>query len=34
MSQKVVVIGGVAIGPKAASRLKRLQPDAEVTLVD
>lgn len=34
MSQKVVVIGAVATGPRAASRLKRLQPDAEVTMVE
>ncbi len=34
MSLKVVVIGGVALGPKAACRLKRVDPDADVTLVD
>ncbi|MDP3431149.1 MAG: FAD-dependent oxidoreductase, partial [Desulfomicrobium sp.] len=34
MSLKVVVIGGVALGPKAACRLKRVVPDAEVTMVD
>ncbi len=34
MAKKIVIIGGVAAGPKAASRLKRLLPDAEVTLVD
>ncbi len=28
--QKVVVIGAVAAGPKAACRLKRLDADAEV----
>ena len=31
---RVLIIGGVACGPKAASRLKRLIPVAEVTLVD
>ena len=31
---KVVVVGGVACGPKAASRLMRLIPDAEITLVE
>lgn len=31
---RVVVIGAVALGPKAASRFKRLMPEAEVTLVD
>lgn len=34
MSQHVVVIGAVALGPKAASRLKRLDPDAKVTMLD
>ncbi|MDR3570189.1 MAG: FAD-dependent oxidoreductase [Syntrophobacteraceae bacterium] len=32
--KKVVIIGGVALGPKAACRLKRLEPDAEVVMVD
>lgn len=30
----VVVIGGVSAGPKAAARLKRLVPDAKVTLIE
>lgn len=34
MSKKIVIIGGVAAGPKAAVRLKRLLAEAEVTLVD
>lgn len=34
MPRKVVVIGAVALGPKAACRLKRLEPDAQVTMVD
>ena len=34
MAKKVVVIGAVAAGPKAAVRVKRLDPEAEVTLVD
>jgi len=34
MAKKIVVIGGVAAGPKAAARVKRLLPDVEVTLVD
>ena len=34
MSLKVVIIGGVALGPKAACRLKRVRPDADVTMVD
>ena len=32
--KKVVIIGAVALGPKVACRLKRLQPDAQVTLID
>lgn len=31
---KVVVIGGVAAGPKAAARAKRCNPNAQVTLVE
>lgn len=34
MPLRVVVIGAVALGPKAASRCKRLMPGAEVTLID
>lgn len=34
MAKKIVIIGGVAAGPKAACRVKRLMPDAEVTIVD
>ncbi|SDB42694.1 Pyridine nucleotide-disulphide oxidoreductase [Desulfonatronum thiosulfatophilum] len=30
----VVIIGAVALGPKAACRLKRLAPDARVTMID
>jgi len=31
---KVLVIGGVATGPKTAARLSRLEPDAEITVVE
>ena len=31
--KKIVVIGGSAAGPKAAARAKRLDPDAEVTVI-
>lgn len=31
---KIVVIGGVAAGPKAAARAKRCNPDAQVTLIE
>ena len=34
MSQQVVIIGAVALGPKAACRLKRLEPDSRVIMVD
>ena len=34
MKKKVLIIGGVACGPKAASRIKRLEPDAEVTILE
>lgn len=34
MAKKIVIVGGVAAGPKAACRLKRLLPDAEVTVID
>ncbi|MGB6970910.1 MAG: FAD-dependent oxidoreductase, partial [Desulfobulbales bacterium] len=32
--EKIVVIGGVAAGPKTACRVKRLLPDAEVVVID
>ncbi|WP_320170357.1 FAD-dependent oxidoreductase [Maridesulfovibrio sp.] len=34
MSEHVVVIGAVALGPKAACRFKRIRQDAKVTLID
>lgn len=34
MAEKILIIGGVALGPKAAARCKRLAPDAEVTIID
>ncbi len=34
MGRKIVVIGGVACGPKAACRAKRLDPSAEVIIVE
>ena len=34
MSKNVIGIGAVALGPKAASRLKRLDPSANVTMID
>ncbi len=34
MQQNVVIVGAVALGPKAACRFKRLAPDAKVTMID
>ncbi len=34
MAKKIVIIGAVALGPKVACRLRRLDPDAEITLID
>ena len=34
MPKKVVVIGAVALGPKVACRLRRLDPEIEITLID
>ena len=31
---KIVVIGGVACGPKAAAKAKRCDPNAQVTLIE
>ncbi len=34
MGERIVIVGGVAAGPKTACRAKRLMPDAEITIVD
>lgn len=34
MSKHYVIIGGVAAGPSAAARLKRIDPDCQVTLLE
>ncbi len=34
MPKKIVIIGAVALGPKAACRFKRLEPESEVTMID
>ncbi len=34
MSKKVIIIGAVALGPKVACRLRRLDPDAQILLID
>ena len=31
---KVVIIGGVATGPKTAARLRRLNQEAEITIIE
>jgi NADPH-dependent 2,4-dienoyl-CoA reductase/sulfur reductase-like enzyme len=31
---KIVVVGGVAAGPKAAARARRLDPHAEITVLE
>ncbi|HSV32316.1 MAG TPA: FAD-dependent oxidoreductase [Atribacteraceae bacterium] len=34
MSKKVVIIGGVAAGPKVAAKLRRLDRNAEITIIE
>ncbi len=34
MAQTIVIIGAVALGPKAACRFKRLEPDSRVIMLD
>lgn len=34
MPQRIVIIGAVALGPKAACRFKRIEPESEVTMID
>ncbi|PID76415.1 MAG: pyridine nucleotide-disulfide oxidoreductase [Deltaproteobacteria bacterium] len=34
MAKKILVIGAVAMGPKVACRVRRLDPEAEVTVID
>jgi NADPH-dependent 2,4-dienoyl-CoA reductase/sulfur reductase-like enzyme/rhodanese-related sulfurtransferase len=34
MAKKIVIIGAVALGPKVACRLRRLDPEAQITLID
>jgi len=34
MGKKIVIIGGVALGPKAASRARRRDADAEITIIE
>jgi NADPH-dependent 2,4-dienoyl-CoA reductase/sulfur reductase-like enzyme/rhodanese-related sulfurtransferase len=34
MSRNILIIGGVATGPKTAARLRRLDPEAEITVIE
>jgi NADPH-dependent 2,4-dienoyl-CoA reductase/sulfur reductase-like enzyme/rhodanese-related sulfurtransferase len=34
MPQRIVIVGGVACGPKAAARARRLDPDARITIIE
>lgn len=34
MAKKIVIVGAVALGPKVACRVRRLDPQAEITVVD
>lgn len=34
MTEKILIIGAVALGPKVACRLKRIAPDADITMID
>lgn len=34
MIEKVVIIGAVALGPKVACRLRRINPDVDITVID
>ncbi|MFW8601052.1 FAD-dependent oxidoreductase [Desulfobacterota bacterium M19] len=34
MAENIVIIGAVAAGPKTACRLRRLNPEAEITIID
>ncbi len=34
MPKKIIIIGAVALGPKVACRLRRIDPDAEITIID
>ena len=34
MAKKILIIGAVALGPKVACRLRRIDPEAEITVLD
>jgi hypothetical protein len=34
MQKPIVIVGAVALGPKVAFRVRRLDPDADIVMVD
>jgi len=34
MTKRIIIVGAVALGPKVACRLRRLDPEAQITLID
>lgn len=34
MAEKILIIGAVALGPKVACRLRRINPDVDITVID
>lgn len=34
MKKEIVIVGAAALGPKVACRLRRLDPEANITLID
>ncbi|MFH2091270.1 MAG: FAD-dependent oxidoreductase [Pseudomonadota bacterium] len=34
MGKKIIIVGAVALGPKVGCRLRRLDPEAEITIID
>jgi NADPH-dependent 2,4-dienoyl-CoA reductase/sulfur reductase-like enzyme/rhodanese-related sulfurtransferase len=34
MPKRIVIVGGVACGPKAAARARRIDPDAQITIIE
>ena len=34
MTKRIIIIGAVALGPKVACRLRRLDPEADITVID
>ena len=34
MAKRIIIVGAVALGPKVACRLRRLDPEADITVID